>query len=156
MKFILATLGLATVSCVKLERWGYDKEHPHPGFQATWDGFEGNWEYKRDIPDHFQGAGSGDDQFMNSMIKNYAVEGATDDAYPTGEFYFTHLTAWMAAREVVETHLGLTGQAREDYLDKYFEKTWKHFDTADDGKIEPSRMGGFFRFLCGNMQITLH
>ena len=62
----------------------------------------------------------------------------------------------MAAQEVVGTHLHLEGKAKTDYLDKYFDKTWRHFDTADDGKIEAARMGGFFRFLCGNMQIVLH
>ena len=41
-------------------------------------------------------------------------------------------------------------------MDKYFDKTWRHFDTADDGEIEVARMSGFFRFLCANMQINLH
>ena len=156
MKFVLAALGVASVSSVKISRWGYDHDHPHPGFQATWDEFDGNWSYKRQMPENPLGPGSGDDQFQFSMLKNYAVEGATEDGYPTGEFYLTPATAWMAAKEVVETHLGLKGQANEDYLNKYFDKTWRHFDTADNGKIEPERMSGFFRFLCSNMQITLH
>ena len=84
------------------------------------------------------------------------MEEATPDGHPTGDFYMNYMSAMMAAQEVVETHLGLTGQAKQDYIDKYFESTWKHFDTADDGKIETDRMGGFFRFLCANMQINLH
>ena len=90
------------------------------------------------------------------MIKNYAMEEATPDGHPTGEFYMNKAGAFMAAQEVVETHMGLKGEERAAYLDKYFDKTWKHFDTADDGKIETDRMGGFFRFLCANMQINLH
>ena len=62
----------------------------------------------------------------------------------------------MAAQEVVETHLGLKDKAKEKFLNKYFDKTWRHFDTADDGKIELDRMSGFFRFLCNSMQINLH
>ena len=48
------------------------------------DGFEGHWSYNRVSPDHFDGAGSGDDQFMNSMIMNYAMEAADKDDKPTG------------------------------------------------------------------------
>ena len=94
---------------------------------------------------------------MNSMIMNYAVEGADEDTHkPTGEFYFTPLAARMAGNEVVATHLGLKGDALNAYMDKYFDKTFRHFDTADAGKIEAMRMSGFFRYLCANMQITLH
>ena len=90
------------------------------------------------------------------MLKNYAMEEATAEGVPTGRFYFNQNAAWMAAQEVVETHLGLKDKAKEAYLNKYFDKTWRHFDTADDGKIELDRMSGFFRFLCNSMQIVLH
>merc|ERR1712025_109878 len=76
---------------------------------------------------------------------NYAVEKAKDGK-PTGEFYFNPIAARLAGNEVVETHLGLKGDALNDYMDKYFDKTWRHFDTADNGEIEVARMGGFFRF----------
>ena len=93
---------------------------------------------------------------MNSMYMKYSVEASTDDAFPTGKYYMDHMAAWLGAQEVVHTHLGLSGKDLDGFMDKYFEKTWEHFDTAGDGKIEPERMGGFYRFLCGNMQITLH
>ena len=90
------------------------------------------------------------------MIMNYAMESAKPDGTPLGQFYFNHMTAFQASYEILKTHLGLEGKAADDYLDKYFEKTWDHFNTADDGKIEVARMGSFFRFLCANMQIVLH
>ena len=93
---------------------------------------------------------------MNSMITKYAMEAPAAGVEPSGNFYFNHITAFEAAKEILETHLGLKGKANDDYLDQYFEKTWEHFDTASDGKIETARMGGFFRFLCANMQINLH
>jgi len=99
---------------------------------------------------------SGDDQFMNSMITKYAYEAAKPTGEPTGDFLFKYQNAKMAAYEIIDTHLGLKGKDAEDYLAKYFDKTWEHFDTAGDGKIEAARMSGFFRFLCGNMQINLH
>ena len=152
-----AVIGLvAVVEGLKVQRWGYDKKHPHPGFGADMDGFEGNWEYHRVIPENYSGPGSGDDQFMNSMLDKYSMEEATPDGHPTGNFYFNYPAAWMGAQEIVETHLGLKGDEKQAYLDKYFDKTWKHFDTAADGKIETARMSGFYRFLCSNMQITLH
>ena len=99
MKFTLAAIGV--VSAVKIQRWGYDKDHPHPGFNAGMDKFDGNWSYNREMPDNYLGPGSGDDQFMFSMYKNYAVEGATPDGYPTGEFYLNYPSAFMAAHEIV-------------------------------------------------------
>ena len=112
MKIIIALIGAA--SAISINRWDrkYDEDHPHPGFGADSDGFEGRWFYKRVIPDNYQGGGSGDDQFMNSMIKNYAMEKATPDGHPTGDFYFNKMSALMAAQEVVGTHLKLEGQAK--------------------------------------------
>lgn len=90
------------------------------------------------------------------MITKYALEGAKPTGEPTGDFIFKYDNAKMAAYEVVGTHLGLKGAEADAYLKTYFDKTWEHFDTALDGKIEAARMSGFFRFLCGNMQINLH
>merc|ERR1712226_621200 len=98
----------------------WDKDHPHPGYPAGQDGFvgkEGLGAYNRKIPDNFQGPGSGDDQFMNSMIDKYALELATPDGKPTGNFVFKKVNAYMAAQEVVATHLGLHDKANTDYLD---------------------------------------
>ena len=149
MKYSLIISALvASSSAISLERKG--------DFHPFEDGFEGHWTYNRVAPEHFDGPGTGDDQFMNSMISNYAMESADKDGNPTGQFYFNHITAFTAASEILKTHLNLEGKAADDYLDKYFDKTWEHFDTASDGKIETARMGGFFRFLCANMQINLH
>ena len=52
--------------------------------------------------------------------------------------------------------MGLKGQAAEDYLGKFFDKTFAHFDTANYGYVEADRMSSFFRYLTGNMQINLH
>ena len=81
---------------------------------------------------------------------NYSIEKAKDGK-PTGEFFFNPLAARMAGNEIVATHLGLKGDALNDYMDKCFDKTWRHFDTSGSGEIETARMSGFFRFLCANM-----
>ena len=137
----------------------WNDKNPHPGYQANHDdyeGYEGFGNYDRKVPDNFSGPGSGDDQFMNSMITKYAVELSTPAGKPTGDFVFRKDNAYQAAWEILDTHLGLKGKEAKAYLDKYFDSTWRHFDTADDGKIEAARMSGFYRFLCGNMMINLH
>ena len=136
----------------------WNKENPHPGFDAghhEFEGVEGKGAYNRQLPEHFGGPGSGDDQFMYSMIKNYAIEEASVDGKPTGKFIFKYNNAKQAAWEILETHMALKGKAAEDYMKKNFDSTWRHFDTANDGKIEADRMSGFFRFLCGNMNLDL-
>ena len=90
----------------------WNKSKPHPGYPANQDDFagsEGLGAYNRVIPDHFSGPGSGDDQFMNSMLNNYAYEKATDEGVPTGDFYMNYGAAKMGAYEILNTHLGLTG-----------------------------------------------
>ena len=93
---------------------------------------------------------------MHSMFDNYALEATTDEGVKTGKFIFKPMEAKMAAYEILETHMGLTGKAAEDYMDANFQKTFDHFDTAGNGYIEADRMSGFYRYFTGNMQITLH
>ena len=71
---------------------------------------EGKGGYVREAPHNFQGPGSGDDQFMHSMIMKYANEEATKDGKPTGKFIFKRGHALTAAYEILETHAGLTGE----------------------------------------------
>ena len=106
-------------------KWGKDK--PHPGYESFHDDFDGDeafGKYDRKVPDHLSGPGSGDDQFMNSMISKYALEISKPDGTPTGEFVFKYPHAKQAAYEIVDTHLGLKGAEAEDYLSKYFDKAW--------------------------------
>ena len=164
MKFSgIVLLGLVSVQAVQINeqyvatKW--TKKNPHPGYPASQDGFEGGeglGVYSREIPAERGGPGSGDDQFLYSMFEKYAREESTVDGKKTGKFIFKYIDAKYAAYEILDTHLGLKGKEAEDYMNQYFDKTWKHFDTAGDGRIEVDRMSGFFRFLCGNMQINLH
>ena len=136
----------------------WNKENPHPGFEAGQHGFEGQegiGAYERVLPERYGGPGSGDDQFMHSVIKNYAVEVATPEGTPTGQFVMKKFGTKQLAYEVLETHLGLKGKEAKDYMKKYFDKTWDHFDTADQGSIEVERMSPFMRYFTGNMQINL-
>ena len=105
---------LVAASAVSINRWdrNWDDSHPHPPYAADMDGFEGRWFYNRVVPDNFDGPGSGDDQFMNSMITNYAIEESTPAGKPTGKFVLKKNDAYQAAIEVTRTHMGLKGEAQ--------------------------------------------
>ena len=98
----------------KVEETGDD----FAGFDASRDGFIGNnhnggqWvdAYNREIPHNFD-----DDQdhpvdmFTQNVLKNYATEGVTKEGKPDGHFFITKDQAKNLAKEVVQTHLGYTG-----------------------------------------------
>ena len=90
---------------------------------------------------------------MHSMLKNWAHEEATPEG--TGKFTMNRGAALSAAREILETHLGMDGAKQQEHLDEYFDKTWRHFDVNNEGKIDVARMPGFYRFLCGNQNVPL-
>ena len=135
------------------------KDHPHPGYPPSQDGFEGKeglGGYNRQIPERFAGPGEGNDEFMHNALKNHATEAATDTGKPTGKFHYNKASARHHAKEILETHMSLKGEQAEKYLDENFDKTWNHFDVNGEGKVEADRMPGFYRFLTGNQQIPLH
>jgi len=136
----------------------WDKDNKHPGYPAYMDEFEGKeglGYYKREAPFNFQGEGSGDHQFMNSMIMKYATELSTDDGKKTGQFVLKKGEAMAASKEVIGTHMQLHGKEAEDYLAANFEKSWNHFDSKPDGWLDAARVAQFMRFLTGNNMIDL-
>ena len=65
------------------------------------------------------------------------------------------LNALLAAQEVLATHGQLSGKEQETFLDANFDKTWAHFDMANEGKLSVEVMAPFFRYMLGNMQFSL-
>ena len=97
------------------------------------------------------------DVFVNSMIEKYAVEEkkCNDDmeaCVPTGHFWMNEVGTRFAAKEVLNTHMGLSGEAQKEYIDQYFDKTWAHFDVNGAGVIEVNKMPMFFRFLMSDQR----
>lgn len=100
--------------------------------------------YERVITPHF--SADTDDLFMRSMIKTYAHEKRTpieelDDGTkiggePTGSFWMGKKDMFRAAKEVIGTHKGLSGDKAKSYLDTYFDKAWDNFDVNGDGAVE--------------------
>ena len=109
--------------------------------------------YERVVPTNF--ADASDDLFMRSMIKTYALEGKNKDGSPNGQFFMDEATTRAAAGEVLETHKGLTGGAKADYLKTYFPRTWAHFDVNKTGKLGVETMPQFMRFLASDQTLSL-
>merc|ERR1712072_1520118 len=111
-------------------------------------------------------AADSDDIFMRSMITKYAQEerteiltdpdtGAVSGGEPTGRFWMSQFGAKSAAKEVLGTHKGLSGDALTSYLDTYFQRTWDHFDVNGTGVIEVIKMPQFCRMLASDQQMQL-
>ena len=106
-----------------------------------------------------------DDIFMRSMIEQYALEERTkineaDDGLktggePSGKFWMNESTTRAAAREVLATHKGLSGQLLDDYMSTYFAKAWGHFDVTQTGFVEVIKMPQLMRFLCSDQYMSL-
>tara|TARA_B110000305_G_scaffold55972_1_gene61795 strand:+ start:140 stop:622 length:483 start_codon:yes stop_codon:yes gene_type:complete len=135
---------------------------PYNAWESVKDGAE-DGKYERVITNNF--STDGDDIFMRSMIKKYAVEERTDSetlddgtkigGEPTGKFMMTKSTTLAAAKEVLNTHKGLSGDALASYIDTYFDKAWAHFDVNKGGDVEVIKMPQFMRFICSDQYMSL-
>jgi hypothetical protein len=131
---------------------GDDDDHSCEVFTPNMDG-QVDGSYERVVTPRFDG--DTDDLFMRSMIKTYANEKKNKDGSPSGAFIMTEGAARAASAEVLETHKGLAGAAKEAYLATYFPKAWKHFDVNQGGSIEVIKMPQFMRFLSSDQYMTL-
>merc|ERR1712019_308074 len=152
-----ALLGLAATSAIK-----GDPTPAYNAWESVKDGAK-DGKYERVVTAHF--SGDADDIFMRSMISKYAVEERTDTetlddgtkvgGEPTGKFNMTQATTLAAAKEVLGTHKGLSGDTLASYLDTYFAKAWAHFDVNQTGKVEVIKMPQFMRFLASDQYMSL-
>ena len=143
-------------SSTDLQINGADESSDHSGefFEAREHGTGPlDKKYERVVPTNF--ADASDDLFMRSMIKTYALEGKNKDGSPNGQFFMDEATTRAASGEVLETHKGLSGGAKADYLKTYFPRTWAHFDVNKTGKLGVETMPQFMRFLASDQTLSL-
>jgi len=139
-----------------------EKTDPYNAWDSVKDGAE-DGKYERKTTGHF--SSDADDIFMRSMIEKYAKEARTDTeklddgtkigGEPTGKFFMTKSTTLAAAKEVLNTHKGLSGPALGSYMDTYFEKAWAHFDVNQEGEVAVTMMPQFMRFVCSDQGMQL-
>ena len=140
-------------SLIQLQAGGDLTDKPTEYFLAGEHGQLGAREYERVVPARF--SADSDDIFMRSMIQNYAMEEKTADGVPSGRFWMNESITRAAAREVLETHKGLSGSKLNEYLETYFQKAWGHFDVNRTGLIEVIKMPQFMRFLASDQYMSL-
>merc|ERR1719313_775 len=140
-------------SLIQLSTQGDLQDKPTEYFLAGEHGQLGAREYERVVPARF--SADSDDIFMRSMIQNYAMEEKTEDGVPSGRFWMNESITRAAAREVLETHKGLSGNRLNEYLETYFQKAWGHFDVNRTGLVEVIKMPQFMRFLASDQYMSL-
>ena len=64
--------------------------------------------------------GDDDDNFMRSVIANYAAESRDGDGVPTAQFFLDAAAARRLGAEVLATHMKLADGEVKPYLDTYF------------------------------------
>jgi len=126
-------------------------------------GISGSQVYERVVTPRF--SSDSDDIFMRSMIATYAHEektevvkhddGSTTGGEPSGRFWMNKDDTTAAAKEVLATHKGLTGEGLDSYLATFFNKTWGHFDVNQTGWLEVIKMPQFMRFLASDQWMSL-
>ena len=149
MKFIAMIAAVAALNLEKKDSdWSWD---PEPT-------------YRVDPPAHF----SGDDKdiFMHSMYKNYAsdqlrptgavLEDGTHEVAATGKHVISEADAKHLANEVVETHLGLTGDEKTKYIDEHFDKAYGHYDVNGEKEIEVGMAPQFTRMLLDDPHANIY
>ena len=132
---------------------GDEVDHSGEFFKVGEAGKLGGGGYERVTTPRF--AADSDDIFMRSMIEQYAQEGKNKDGSPNGQFWMSENNARAASSEVLDTHRGLRGAARENYLKTYFPRSWAHFDVNRTGMIEAIKMPQLIRFLSSDQQMYL-
>ena len=55
--------------------------------------------------------------------------------------------------EVVNTHAKLSGEGEKNYVEKYFPRTWAHFDVNGSGMVGVEVMPQFMRFILSNQSV---
>ena len=88
-----------------------------------------------ETPEHFKA--DSDDIFMRSMYEKYVSHPKDKEGNAIkAKHVITRSSAMALADEVVGTHRGLSGAEKADYISKYFDKAWNHYDVNQVGYID--------------------
>ena len=90
---------------------------------------------------------------MNSIVSKWAIEGKTDGV-KNGHFFMTMDKTAEVCREVVATHLHMTGPEGDAYVSERLAKLWPHYDVNKDGYVEVERIPPLLRQLVGEVEAS--
>ena len=118
-----------------------------------------------DVPARY--ATEKDDQLMRLLItKGFAKEKEDNIDNKCGcdctccqkrnsQYWINREGALKAARKYVGSHIRLTGQPLEDFLNVHFSETWEQFDVLKTGEIEIEQMSSLLKQTMGDMTIPI-
>lgn len=89
---------------------------------------------------------------MNSIVSKWAVEGKNADGSKSGHFYMTKDATESVSKEVVETHMHMTGGERDSYVSGHLAKLWPHYDVNNAGYIDVERVPVLLRQMVGEVE----
>ena len=90
---------------------------------------------------------------MRSIIERYSHELKDPKTnQPSGKFVVERDNAFAIAREVVQTHLKLSGDALESYINGNVPEAFDKWDVNKEGHIEAERVPTFLRSIVGNVE----
>jgi len=138
----------------RLSPFAAKPEAPPPATKIT-GGYSADYEahhlnYEREVPDKYK-----DDLLMNSLVSKFAIEGKNADGSKNGHFFMTQAKTEEVCKEVVETHLHMTGGERDSYVAERFAKLWPHYDVNGEGFVEVERVPPLLRSLVGEVEANL-
>lgn len=110
-------------------------------------------EYTRKYPDEFNE--DSPNKFMHHILKEYALEQKDDKGAPSGSFLMNKKWTQVAAREVLEKHKKLNGEALDKYMNQYFGRTWEHFDVNESNVLDALDMPAFMKYLSSDQGLDL-
>ena len=110
-------------------------------------------EYQRKYPDEFNE--DSPNKFMHHMLVEYAMEAKDEKGAPAGTFSMNKKWTQVAAREVLQKHKHLEGEALDKYMNQYFGRTWEHFDVNEAGMLDALDMPAFMKYLCSDQSLDL-
>ena len=105
-------------------------------------------EYVRQFPEGFDE--DSQNQFMHHILAEYALEQKDSNGKPSGQFLMNKKWTQVAAREVLQKHKKLEGEALDKYMNQFFGRTWEHFDVNEAEVLDASDMPAFMKYLCSD------
>lgn len=110
-------------------------------------------EYSRKYPDEFNE--DSPNKFMHHILSEYALEEKDDKGAPSGNFLMNKKWTQVAAREVLQKHKKLDGEALDKYMNQYFGRTWEHFDVNERGMLDALDMPAFMKYISSDQSLEL-
>ena len=94
--------------------------------------------------------GADEDDIMDKVIKKLAVVGRDSTNNKTGQLFLSKDKMRRAGEIILEATHKLKQEEVPQWMDKYFEDTWSHYDQNKEGYLRYEESHTFMRYLMNN------